>query len=145
MSSFSERRSRPINQQCPRSNGVSYPGYAMATLIDSLLPLRQAGNDALEWATRPVASGRKRQLRSFGSGRSRRQRPLPLHPATTDRNGRAAAPEPIIPNVSHVAKSGRPASKSFRTVSDGCWPGSSDQRDALLGPPMSACVLKAGG
>jgi len=60
----------------------------MATWIGGLLPLRKAGNDALEWAIRPVASGWKRQLSLFGSGRSNRNRRLPLRQIATDRSGR---------------------------------------------------------
>ncbi len=111
MSSFSERRSRPINQQCPRSNGVSYPGYAMATLIDSLLPLRQAGNDALEGATRPVASGRKRQPSLFGSGRSYRNRRLPLRQIATDRSGRSRAISLLTLKVGNVMHTGRSSAR----------------------------------
>jgi len=49
-------------------------------------------------------------------------RRLTLPQIATDRLGRGAAPEPMIPNVFYLAKNGRPASRIFRTVSDGWWP-----------------------
>jgi len=55
-------------------------------------------------------------------------------------NGRGAEPEPIIPNVSHVAKTGWSARKNFRTRSDGCRP---DSVSGIGGPILTESLQSA--